>query len=94
MDLTMILIPLGMGLGTLLTLSFQAHQRAKTAVTEANKALTDIRDASKRLLDEIASKESQISSRLDLSTHELSQRLHKLELRVEDATSRFQVMKR
>jgi phage shock protein A len=94
MDLTMILIPLGMGLGTLLTLSFQAHHKARIALAEANKALIDIRDASNKLLEEITSKENQISSRLDLSTHELSQRLHKLELRVEDATSRIQIMKR
>ena len=78
-----------MALGVLLTLAFQAHQKALKAVKEANEAVASVDALSQLVRTQQDVFARQIEATIEVNRTEADKRIQKLEIRLEDATTRL-----
>jgi len=77
------------GLGVLNTLAFQAHQKAAKAVKEAAAAVASVDALSQLVRTQQDVFARQIEATIEVNRTEADKRIQKLEIRLEDATTRL-----
>ena len=77
-----------MGLGVLLTLAFQAHQKAQKAVNAAKEAVASVESLSDLVRYQVKVINDQTKAHVDVFTSDYDKRIQKLEIRVDDQGSR------
>ena len=77
-----------MGCGVLMTLAFQAHQKAAKAVKEAKEAVVSVDALSDIVRYQVKVINEQTKAHLDVFTSDYDKRMQKLEMRVDDLGSR------
>jgi hypothetical protein len=80
---------LGLALGPLLTLAFQSHQKAVKAVKEAKEAVEGVDALSQLVRKQQDTFARQIEASIEVNRAEADKRIQKLEIRLEDATTRL-----
>jgi len=88
MNLDAVIGLLGMALGLLLTLAFQAHQKALKAVSHVEKAIKEGNELSDQVRYQLKVITDQTKAHIDVYQGDLDKRLQKLELRLDDVNTR------
>jgi len=78
-----------MGLGVLLTLAFQAHQKALKAVKEAKEAVASVDALSNQVRYQVKVINDQTKAHVDVFTSDYDKRIQKIEIRVDDVANRL-----
>jgi len=89
MNLDVVIGPAVLALGALLTLAFQAHQKAVKAVKEAKEAVASVDALSQLVRKQQDTFARQIEASIEVNRAEADKRIQKLEIRLEDATTRL-----
>lgn len=79
---------LGMALAVLLTLAFQAHQKALKAVKEAKEAVASVDALSDTVRYQVKVITDQTKAHMDVFTADYDKRIQKMEMRIDDLNSR------
>ena len=88
MNEMLVIFPLALALGVLVTLAFQAHRKAQKAVKEAKEAVASVDALSDTVRYQVKVINDQTKAHLDVFTSDYDKRLQKLEMRVDDQGSR------
>lgn len=75
-------------LGVLLTLAFQAHQKALKAVKEAKEAVANADALSDIIRKQHSTLTGQLKAHMDVFAGDFDKRLQKLEMRIDDVNTR------
>ena len=79
---------LALASGAFLTLSLQAHRKAQKAVKEAQEAVENAKAVHVDTNVALARSQAANDARITEQAEQLTQRMHKLEIRLEDVTNR------
>lgn len=77
-----------MALGVLLTLAFQAHQKALKAVKEAKEAVANADSLSDQVRYQVKVITDQTKAHMDVFTADYDKRIQKIEMRIDDVNTR------
>ena len=88
MNEMLVIFPLPLALGVLLTLAFQAHRKAAKAVKEAKEAVASVDALSDTVRYQVKVINDQTKAHMDVFTSDYDKRIQKLEIRVDDQGSR------
>jgi len=80
-----------MAFGSLMTLAFQAHQKAVKALKEAKEAVASVDTLSDLVRMQVKVINDQTKAHVDVFTSDYDKRLTKLEIRVDDVANRLAV---
>jgi archaellin len=75
--------------GVLMTLAFQAHQKAAKAVREAKEAVASVDSLSDIVRYQVKVINDQTKAHVDVFTSDYDKRIQKLEIRVDDVSNRL-----
>ena len=84
----LVIFPLALALGVLVTLAFQAHRKAQKAVKEAKEAVASVDRVSEQVKAQEVAFARQIETNIENQRSESDKRIQKLEIRLEDLTNR------
>ena len=79
---------LALASGVFLTLSLQAHRKAQRAVKEAHEAVENAKAVHVDTNSALARSQAANEARITEQAEQLTQRVHKMEIRLEDVTNR------
>ena len=80
---------LAVAAGVLMTLAFQAHQKAAKAVKEAKEAVASVDSLSDIVRYQVKVINDQTKAHVDVFTSDYDKRIQKLEIRVDDVANRL-----
>jgi archaellin len=89
MNLDVLIGLLAVAAGVLMTLAFQAHQKAAKAVREAKEAVASVDSLSDIVRYQVKVINDQTKAHVDVFTSDYDKRIQKLEIRVDDVANRL-----